>query len=106
MVQNIHLIRALPVMLMTGLIFGGSLMMNLERVHAAPKAQIQLRAPIDINKAGAEELQAVRGIGPALAERIVLHRRETGRFDSLDDLMQVRGIGQAKFSKIKTQITL
>jgi len=62
--------------------------------------------PVSINKANAEELQAVRGIGPALAERIISYREANGGFKSLDQLKEVRGIGDMKFEKMKNQITL
>ena len=62
--------------------------------------------PININKATLEELQTVRGIGPALAERIVNYRDANGSFKSLDQLKEVRGIGDSKFEKIKDQITM
>lgn len=61
---------------------------------------------VNVNTATAEELQTVRGIGPALAERIVELRSTKGKFKSLDDLLEVRGIGSAKLEKIKNQITL
>lgn len=61
---------------------------------------------VNINNAGAEELQAVRGIGPVLAERVVSYRQSNGQFKKLEDLRQVKGIGTAKFEKIKDQITL
>lgn len=62
--------------------------------------------PISINKADSEELQTVRGIGPSLAERIVEYRTANGGFKSLDQLKEVKGIGDLKFEKIKDQITL
>lgn len=62
--------------------------------------------PVSINKATLEELQAVRGIGPALAERIINYREANGGFKSLDQLKEVRGIGDLKFEKIKNQITM
>ena len=49
--------------------------------------------PIDINRAGAEELTALPGIGPALAQRIVAYREEHGPFPSIEALQQVSGIG-------------
>ncbi len=61
---------------------------------------------VSINKANAEELQVVRGIGPALAERVVNYRQANGGFKTLDQLKEVKGIGDAKFEKMKDQITL
>jgi competence protein ComEA len=48
---------------------------------------------IDLNRASAEELTALPGIGPVLAERIVRHRLVHGPFRSLEDVLQVPGIG-------------
>ena len=62
--------------------------------------------PVSINKANAEELEAVRGIGPAMAERIVNYRQANGGFKSLDQLKEVKGIGDVKFEKMKDQVTL
>lgn len=50
--------------------------------------------PVDVNAAGSEELESLPGIGPALAERIVEYREENGPFESLDELTEVRGIGE------------
>jgi len=68
---------------------------------AAPSLQV-----VNINKADAEALQNIRGIGPALAKRIVDHRSEFGPFKSADDLAKVRGIGEAKLQKMKNQIAV
>src|ERR1051326_6650953 len=51
------------------------------------------RAPLDLNTATATELDALPGIGPVLAARIVQHRREHGPFRSVDELLSVPGIG-------------
>lgn len=61
---------------------------------------------VNINQAGAEELQEIRGVGPAIAERILQYRQEHGRFEKPEDLVNVRGIGPAKFEKIKAQISI
>ena len=71
-----------------------------------PAASNAVAKPVSINKASMDELQTVRGIGPALAERIVSYRETSGGFKSLDQLKEVRGIGDAKFEKIKAQITI
>ena len=59
---------------------------------------------VDINKAGLEELESIKGIGPALAERIIAYRNENGKFKTREDLISVKGIGQAKFNRIKDQL--
>ena len=72
------------------------------------KEEVQTQTPevININKASANELQKVRGIGPSLADRIVSYREANGGFKSTDELKQVRGIGDLKFEKIKNQVTM
>jgi len=92
---------------LTGCLLGGSIAGPLTRLHAAPAPkEAASQVAISINRANAEELDAIRGIGPMLAERIVKYREANGRFERLEDLVRVPGIGQAKFEKIKSQITL
>ncbi len=73
---------------------------------AQPAAESQSLEVIDINKASSDDLQKVRGIGPSLAERIISYRDTNGGFKSLEELKQVRGIGDLKFEKIKNQVTM
>jgi comEA protein len=61
---------------------------------------------ININKADEKELTKLPGIGPSLARRILDHRAVSGRFRSLEQLMEVKGIGSKKFGKIKPYIRL
>ena len=61
---------------------------------------------VQLNQATAEELQALPGIGPALSERIVAYRTEHGPFKSVDQLIEVKGIGQAKLAKFRDQLAL
>lgn len=61
---------------------------------------------ININKATAEELQNVRGIGPAMAEKIVDYREENGKFKNIEDLKNISGIGEKKYESIKEYITI
>lgn len=56
---------------------------------------------VNINTASAEELQKLPGIGPSMAERILAFRKENGKFHSPDDLLQVSGIGEKKFARLK-----
>lgn len=92
---------------LTGLLISGSFMAPLGRLHAAPAAkEAGQTALVNVNRADASELESIRGVGPMLAERIIKHRETNGRFERLEDLTLVPGIGQAKFEKIKSQITL
>jgi len=59
---------------------------------------------IDINTATAEELDRLDGIGPALAERIIAHREEFGPFKHAFEIMDVSGIGNHLYDKIKDNI--
>ena len=61
--------------------------------------------PININIASEKELDALPGIGPAIAQRIVEHR-SSQQFTKIEDIMQVKGIGKKKFAKIKELITV
>ena len=61
---------------------------------------------IDINAAGAQDLQRLPGIGPVLAQRIVDWREENGDFMIVEDLLAVEGIGAAKLDEIRDLITI
>lgn len=61
---------------------------------------------VNINTAGAEQLQELPGIGPAMAARIVGYRQQAGQFQKAEDLMNVGGIGPKKFGRIAPLIKL
>ena len=61
---------------------------------------------ISINTATAQDLTALPGIGAAMAERIVAYRMEHGLFQSMDELMNVKGIGVKKYEALEDYITL
>ena len=63
-------------------------------------------ARIDINRADAEELQHLPGIGPVLGERIVAQREENGPFQSPEDLLRVPGIGDNTLDSIREYIII
>jgi len=65
-----------------------------------------LPAKININQASEQELQALPGIGPALAGRIVEFRQTVGPFKSVDDLTQVKGIGPVVLSQLRDLIVV
>jgi competence protein ComEA len=62
--------------------------------------------PLDLNTATAEQLEALPGVGPATAEAILAYRQEKGRFRSVDELLEVRGIGEAKLGALRSKVTV
>lgn len=62
--------------------------------------------PIAINRASAKELETLDGIGPVLASRIIAYRNVNGPFVTLEALLEVSGIGPAKFAQFKEKIRL
>ena len=63
-------------------------------------------APINVNTASAAELEALPGIGPAYAQRIIAYRETHGPFTDPAQLMEVKGIGKLRYERIKGEITV
>ncbi|WP_082518145.1 ComEA family DNA-binding protein [Curtobacterium sp. Leaf183] len=59
---------------------------------------------IDLNAADQTALETLPGIGPALAQRILAWRQEHGRFASVQDLLEVNGIGDARFAELEDRV--
>lgn len=59
---------------------------------------------IDVNRATAAELEALPGVGPAIARRIVDHRQREGRFAGPEDLLAVPGIGPARLEELRDRV--
>ena len=72
----------------------------------AAEAVIPERTLVNVNTASAEELEKLTGIGPALAEAIVSYRDEHGAFETPEELMNVKGIGEGKLEAFRAEITL
>jgi len=61
---------------------------------------------VNINLATSEELQTLTGIGPSKAESIISYREEQGPFTKIEDLLEVTGIGDKSFEKLREEITV
>jgi competence protein ComEA len=61
---------------------------------------------VNINTAPATELQTLPGIGAKTAARIVEYRQKNGPFKKIEELMNVRGVGEKNFLKLKSQVTV
>lgn len=68
---------------------------------AAPKAAL-----VNLNTATSTELQTLPGIGERTAERIIEYRKLKGPFKKIEELMNVQGIGEKSFLKLRAQITV
>ena len=73
-------------------------------VPAAPAAANP--GPVDLNRAGAEELARLPGVGPGLAQRIVEERNRRGRFESPDALRNILGLGPKKLAALRHLVTV
>ena len=64
------------------------------------KKKAEVKFPISINRASLEELCALKGVGPKLAEKIIAYRESVGEFKTASDLQKVSGIGDKKSKNI------
>lgn len=73
--------------------------------NTSPGTSSNIENPlINLNTATSEELQQLDGVGPAKASAIISYREENGPFQKIEDLMNVSGIGQKSFDKLKESI--
>jgi competence protein ComEA len=63
-------------------------------------------APVNLNTATQAQLESLPGIGPGAAQRILEYRQKSGSFKKIEDLMNVKGIGEKSFLKLKPLITV
>jgi competence ComEA-like helix-hairpin-helix protein len=79
---------------------------RMERFSVERSGPAAASSRININEAGVEELMELKGIGKALAGRIVEYRSSKGRFLLKEDIERVEGIGPALYEKIKNEISV
>ena len=75
-------------------------------IAAAPAANSSQSSFVNLNTATKEELDTLPGIGPAMASRIIEYRQANGNFKSIEDIKEVKGIGEAKFAKMKDRLRI
>jgi competence protein ComEA len=90
--------------LLVGLVRGGGLGgPPADAAAAVPGAATSL---VDLNSATAAQLDGLPGVGPVLAQHILDWRNQHGRFDSVDQLRSVSGIGDSKFADLKALVVV
>jgi competence protein ComEA len=72
----------------------------------ATKTVATAAAPVNLNTATAEQLATIPGVGVKTAELIIEYRQKNGSFKKIEDLMNVRGVGEKSFLKMKPLITV
>lgn len=72
----------------------------------SPEAKAAPAQAVNINTAPAEQLERLPGVGPTTAARIIEYRQKNGGFKKIEELMNVRGIGEKAFLKMKNQLTV
>ena len=78
-----------------------------QKSPAAPaKAMATAAAPINLNTATQAQLETLPGIGAKAAQRILEFRQKNGNFKKVEDLMNVKGIGEKSFLKLKPLLTV
>ncbi len=97
------------------------MMVVLSVILTAPPGALSLDAPakeaplsvsaeglekVDLNRATVQDLESVTGIGPVLARRIIDYRKNSGSFASVDDLLEVQGIGEVKLETLRGQVAV
>ena len=81
------------------------------RAHAQSKSaagapKVVSTAVVNVNTASAADFEGLPGVGPKLAARIVEYRQKNGPFKKIEDLMNVRGLGEKNFLKLKAQLSV
>lgn len=79
---------------------------NMEGIQSANDTTSNETDVININTATQTELELLPGIGPSTATKIIDYREENGKFENIEEIKNVPGIGEAKYENIKNKITV
>lgn len=98
--------RAAALVLLLAAAFALSPALSRAVASSRPASAVSIADPIDVNQASAAELSLLPGVGPSLAAAIVADRESRGAFRRPQDLDRVRGIGPAILARILPHVTV
>lgn len=78
----------------------------IESVAQTKPSTTATHSRLDLNQAGARELESLPGIGAVMAQRVIAFRQSVGGFRTIEDLRQVKGIGAKTFDRLKSFVTV
>ena len=84
----------------------GSFPVAAQRAAKPTMATVVSTEPININSATAAQIASLPGIGPKTADLVVQYRVKNGPFKNIEEIMNVRGVGEKSFLKIKDRLTV
>ena len=61
---------------------------------------------VNLNSATLEQLQTLPGVGPSLAKKILEHRTKNGKFNKIEEIINVKGVGEKKFQKMRDRLVV
>jgi len=79
---------------------------EIEEKRQTDEEEIERKIQVSLNQATQKELETIPGIGPMIAKRIVLYREQWGDFHSIDELVNVQGIGKKTIEKMKPYLNI
>ncbi|MBH0203648.1 MAG: helix-hairpin-helix domain-containing protein [Nitrospira sp.] len=80
--------------------------LNIDVVAQTGRSHAPIHARLDLNRASVGELESLPGIGSVLAHRVIAFRESVGRFQRVEDLREVKGIGAKKFERLKSFVVV
>lgn len=97
--------RALGWLLAVAIAFAPTTALAQEKAPKAKSAPA-VTTPVNLNTATVADLEALPGVGAATAKLIVEHREKNGGFKKVEELMNIKGIGEKSFLKLKPMVTV
>lgn len=101
-----RLMMALGVFVILGLAVSTPVLAQDKAAAKPAKAAAAPAGPVNLNTATQAQLETLPGVGAASAKRIIEYRDKNGKFKKIEELMNVKGIGEKSFLKLKPMITV